>query len=300
MRNPYEVLGVKTTATPEEIKNAYRKLAKKHHPDLNPGNKPNEDRFKEITSAYDLIGSAENKAKFDSGEIDESGGPSPFRQHSSRGQGGAGAQYSTQFDFDDDILSSLFGQQTRSRGRSNFSMPGEDVVYSMEVDFKDAILGAEKTLSLPGGKALQTKIPPGFKSGQKLRFAGQGGPGRGGARSGDLYVEVIVRPSEQFKRVEKNIESEVVVSIDEALLGGAVNVQTVEGPVLLNIPPHSNTGTKLRIRGKGVPVLKETRGDHIVKLRVMLPDPPDPALDTLIKEWSENRKTSGASHSSTE
>jgi len=295
MRNPYEVLGVSATATQDEIKNVYRKLAKKHHPDLNPGNKANEEKFKEITAAYDLVGNAENRAKFDRGELEEAAQAEAARNYYTHTQGGPRARYSASSDFDDDFLNSMFGNVRGSSGRgarsgATFTMPGQDALYTMEVDFKDAILGVEKTLSLPGGKKLQTKIPPGFKTGQKLRFSGQGSPGIGGGAAGDLYVEVIVRPSEIFIRSEQNIESEVPVPFHIALLGGELNVQTVDGSVTLNVPQHSNAGTKLRIRGKGVPTGKGVRGDHIVKLKVILPDPPDPKLDSLVKEWSESKE----------
>lgn len=295
MRNPYEIIGVTPTATQDEIKNAYRKLAKKHHPDLNPNNKANEEKFKEITHAYELIGSAENRAKFDKGELDEAAAAqeAASRQYYSHTQAGPDARYSSSYEFDDDFLNSIFGSMGGAEGvrgrasRGPRPAPGADTLYKMEVDFKDAVLGAEKTLTLPTGKTLQTKIPPNFKSGQKLRFAGQGAPGRGGGPAGDLYVEIVVRPSEIFTRVGQNIESEVSVSIAEALLGGEISVQTIDGNVLLKVPPHSNTGTKLRIRGKGVPSANAGRGDHIVKLKLMLPEVPDPKLDALVKEWSE-------------
>jgi DnaJ-class molecular chaperone len=297
MRNPYEVLGVSSNAKPEEIKVAYRKLAKKHHPDVNAGSKANEEKFKEISQAYDLIGTEEARAKYDRGESEQQQTSEDAARHFySQYQGGPQGGYSSSANFDDDILSSIFGEmggsfgaKGRRRAQSNFTMPGEDVVYRMEVDFRDAVLGAEKTLNLPNGKNIKTKIPPGFKSGQKLRFAGQGGPGIGGAPHGDLYIEIIVRPSDEFTRVEQNIESEVKVPFATALLGGQTPVQTVDGTVMLNIPPHSNSGNKLRIRGKGVPSSKGKRGDHIVKLNIVLPDPPDPKLDSLIKEWTQNK-----------
>ncbi|MEZ4814179.1 MAG: J domain-containing protein [Bdellovibrionota bacterium] len=292
MQNPYETLGLKPEATQTEIKNAYRKLAKKHHPDLNPGNTKNEEKFKEIANAYALIGDPESRKKYDAGET-EAAEQAQRQQYYSHSQARPNSRYSQSFDFDDDILNSIFGGAgaTSSRGRTRagatFSIPGEDIVYRMEVDFKDAILGTEKTLTLPGGKNLQTKIPPGIKSGQKLRFAGQGGPGHGGARAGDLYVEISVRPSEEFTRVEQNIESEIEVPLAEALLGGSIPANTVDGSILLNIPAHSNTGTKLRIKGKGVPSNKAERGDHIFKIKVMLPKKPDPKLDALVQQWRD-------------
>ena len=291
MKNPYEVLGVKSDATQDEIKLAYRKLAKKHHPDLNPGSKTNEDRFKEISAAYELVGTPEQRAKFDNGDFDDLNEQAAKQQRRPRGQyythtqGADHARYSQAFEgMDDDFLSSIFG--SARGGRASFSIPGEDLTFQMEIDFIESVMGAEKKFTLPNGKTLQSKIPAGITTGQKLRFQGQGAPGRGGAPSGDLYLEIIVKSSDQFKRVDKNIESTVPVNLAQALLGGELPVQTVDGNVLLKIPPHSNTGTRLRIRGKGVSSPKGIRGDHIVELKVMLPEQPDPELDQFVKEWS--------------
>ena len=279
MKNPYKTLGLSASATQDEIKAAYRKLAKKHHPDLNPTNKANEERFKEISAAYDLLENPEKRAKFDSGELDEQSAYSQPQGRTYRGFEG----------MDEDIFSSLFGG---ARGRrSAFSMPGEDQVFKLEVAFIESILGSEKKITLPNGKSLQTKIPPGVVSGQKLRLQGQGGAGMGGAPAGDLYLELMVQPSEFFRRNENNIETSLPVSLSQALLGAELSVATVDGSVVLKIPPHSNTGTKLRIRGKGVPYNKG-RGDHIVELKVMLPAQPDAELDAFVKEWSSRQASS--------
>lgn len=298
MKNPYEVLGVSKTATADQIKVAYRKLAKKFHPDLNPGNKVNEEKFKEISVAYDLVGTPEQRAKFDSGELDNAQESQAKNQYYRQSQGGTGARYSQGFEMDDDFLSSIFGggfggsfggSRGRRGGGQTFSMTGEDLTYKMEVDFKDAVLGAEKHLSLPGGKTLQVKIPAGIKSGQKLRFVGQGGKGTGDAPAGNLLIEVEVLSSPEFTRVGDDLESEVPIPFEKALLGGDVSVHTVEGNVMLTIPPHSNAGTKLRIKGKGIAAKDGSRGNHIVKLKVKLPDPPDPQLDALVKEWASKK-----------
>jgi len=294
LRNPYDILGVKAAATQDEIKAAYRKLAKKFHPDLNPGNMGTETKFKEINEAYEHLGTPETRAKYDRGETEQAtfagGGRGPFYQETQRGPH---ARYSAQGaqGFDDDFLRGLFGGlgggSSGARSRGPVPMPGPDQRFEMEVEFREAVLGAEKTLQLPNGKSLQTKIPPGIKTGQKLRFQGQGGPGTQGGLSGDLFIEVKVRPSAEFKRHDFTIESNIEVSLTEALLGGEITVRTVDGNVLLKVPPHSNTGTKLRIKGKGVPH-KEGRGDHIVHLKVMLPREPDAALEAFLREWSRD------------
>jgi DnaJ-class molecular chaperone len=198
MKDPYQVLGLSKTATQEEIKKAYRALAKKNHPDLNPGNKPAEAKFKEIAHAFDQIGTPEARAKFDRGETNQGAGPDPSSSfYRSQEQGG---RYAHSFDQEmgDDFFESLFGKG-RSRGHhrgreSSFDYPGEDQLYQMEIDFKESILGGEKVITLPNGKKLQVKIPPGVEAGQKLRFSQQGGPGIGKGPAGDAYVEISVKP----------------------------------------------------------------------------------------------------------
>lgn len=290
MQTPYQILGVAKTATQDEIKNAYRALAKKLHPDLNPGNKQAEKKFKDIASAYEKIGTAEERAKFDRGETEEQqaeeaargyrgGGPqgrarNPFYYETQQN----GGRYSSQFEGDfgeGDFFENLFHQ-----ARSRRSQP-QDETYQMEIDFRDAILGAEKEIILGGKKKLRVKIPPGVETGKKLRFAGQG------TNSGDAYVEIRVKPSERFKRVGNNIEIEWPVGLAKAVLGGELEVPTVDGMVNLTVPSGVSSGAKLRVKGKGVPLAGDTRGDQIVILSIKLPKKIDPELKEAIRKWSE-------------
>ena len=285
------------TASQDELKVAYRKLAKKHHPDLNPGSKTNEEKFKEISQAYDLVGSPEQRAKFDRGEIDEAGNArAPRSEYYSHTQQRPQARYSQNFrgqnfgGLDDDFLSSLFGGGKSGSGRPGFRAPGEDEIYKLEISFIDAVKGTEKQLSLPSGKTLQVKIPPGIKTGQKLRFAGQGGAGIGGGPPGNLFIDIQVQASAQFTRAGNDIESELSVSFVDALLGSEITVPTIDGTIMLKVPPHSNAGTKLRIKGKGVGMPNGQRGNHIVKLILDLPNPLNAKLEQAIKNWAEESK----------
>jgi DnaJ-class molecular chaperone len=296
--DPYSVLGISKTATQDQVRSAYRKLAKKFHPDLNPGNKGAEKKFKEINTANTLLSDVEMRAKFDRGEVDEGGqpkyqqqqqgGPFQYEQnpfyHQTQRNGGRYSSASAE-GFDSDIFESLF----RNSGRRQQKATGEDVQYSLEVDFKDAVLGAEKEITLPTGRKLKVNIPAGIDSGTKLRLKGLGEPGFGKAAAGDAYVEITVRPSPQFKRVDKNLEIELPISLVEAILGGEVRVPTLESPVLMKVPKGSDTGTKLRVRGKGVGSPSSTdRGDLIVSLKVVMPPKIDTELEDAIQKWSQN------------
>lgn len=277
MKDPYHILGLTKDADQEAIKKSYRKLAKKYHPDLNPGNKDAEIKFKDVSHAFDLIGTPEARAKFDRGEAEEE-----FSQHRT---GRRPSYYDTQheggrysFSFGDDIggadfFENLFG---RSRGH-RMDFPGEDVSYKMEVDFVEAALGGEKVITLPDGKNLKVKIPAGIESGKKLRFKGLGRPGNGRGAPGDAYVEINVRPLPGFTRHGKDIETEVPISFLDAITGTEIEVPTIEGNVLLKIPSGVSSGTRLRIKGKGAGE-GENRGNQIVVLKIVMPKEIDPAL----------------------
>lgn len=294
MSDPYQILGVQKNADLEDIKKSYRKLAKKYHPDLNPGNKEAEKKFKEVSHAFDQIGTAEARAKFDRGETDEqqqkqyeefmkrgrrSGGPSYYdTQHD-------GGRYSYSFGEDfggAEFFEDLFGG---ARHR-NVNFPGEDVNYKMDVEFKEAALGAEKVITLQNGKSLKVKIPAGIDSGKKLRFKGMGHPGVGQGAAGDAYVEINVKPKEGFSRSGRDIISEIPISFLDAITGGEIEVPTIDGSVVMKIPPGVSTGSKLRIRGKGAGASPETRGSQIVVLKIVMPKNIDPAL----KEAAMNLK----------
>jgi DnaJ-class molecular chaperone len=290
MTDPYATLGVSKNATLDEIKASYRKLAKKYHPDLNPGNKEVEAKFKDVAHAYDLIGTKEAKEKFDSGETDEQKQHMYEEYMQSQGKRRQGpyyhstqdgsSRYSSAFGegMDDDIFSSFFGRTGRTQGRD---VPGQDEYYHLEVDFKEAALGGEKIITLPNGRKLQVKIPAGIQEGQKLRFKGLGGAGYGKGIPGDAYVEIAIQASSQFKREGQDIISEVAVSFFEAISGAEIEVETIDGPVLLKIPPGVSSGTKLRIKQKGAGA-GEKRGNHLVTLKVVMPKDPPTALKEAI------------------
>jgi len=286
-QDPYKVLGVSKSATQDEIKNAYRKLAKQYHPDLNPGNTKAEKKFKEVSEAYGLIGTPENREKFDRGEFEQ-----PEAQQTGKRQGPfyyqtqqGGGRYTNSFDdFGEDIFESIF----RGAGAEELHLRGDDHFYQMEIDFKDAVLGAKREITLMNGKKLLVTIPPGIETGKKLRFTGAGEPGAGGAPAGDVYVDVRVKPSPIFRRFGNDLEMELPVSLTEAILGGEVEIPTVDQPVILKIPPGVNTGTRLRVKEKGgADHAHKTRGNLIVILKVVLPSSVDPELKETIRKWSQ-------------
>jgi DnaJ-class molecular chaperone len=307
LRNPYEVLGVKADASEAEIRTTYRKLAKKFHPDLNPGNKQAEARFKEIGAAYDIVGDKEKRGRFDRGEIDASGTERPqnpygdYRHYAEadageryRGSGFRGAENMSQEDLED--LFSFFGSARGGRagngGGRHFRMRGDDRRYQLRVDFLDAINGAQKRLDLPGGKTLDVRIPAGLRDGQVLRLGGQGDQGVGGGPSGDALIEVHVEPHPLFRREADDIHMELPITIAEAVLGAKVAVPTVDGSVTMSIPADSNAGRVLRLKGKGAPKpgLKGERGDQYVALKIVLPEPADPELTAFLKDWGPTHR----------
>ncbi len=310
IKNPYEVLGVKPTASEKEIKSAYRTLAKTLHPDLNPGNKQAEAKFKDLAGAYEILGNADMRKKYDRGELDEPGqyqpppgqGPGTGGQrryyHQSQGPGGARG-YSSTFSADD--FADLFGNMggglggMGSRPRSG-PIPGEDENYIMEIELSTAIKGGEREITLPGGKSLRVRIPAGVSDGSRLRFAGQGRQGLNGGAPGDAYVELRLRVSDLFHREGNHLEIELPISLQEAINGAELRVPTVDGPVLLRIPAGVSTGSRLRVKGRGIPI-RETpgsRGDQFVRIKIVMPPVETAKGDTrgyeelkkLIAEWS--------------
>jgi DnaJ-class molecular chaperone len=281
--DPYTVLGVKSNASQDDIQKAYRRLAKKFHPDLNPGNKQAEEKFKEISAAYDLLGDTDKRARYDRSEIDASGTERP-QQRFYRDFAEGGSPYASDAGFADfaadDILSQFFGRE----GRTNIRMRGSDVHYRLELDFLDAINGGKRQITLPDGSILDVNIPPGASDGQVLRLRGKGRPGMGGGRPGDALVEIEVRPHRIFTRKGDDIHVDLPISLSEAVLGGKVRVPTPTGSVTMTLPKWSNTGTVLRLKGKGVP-RTDGKGDEFVTLKVMLPEKPDPELETFVAKW---------------
>jgi DnaJ-class molecular chaperone len=288
MNDPYSVLGVAKTATADEMKKAYRKLAKKYHPDLNPGNAESASRFKEISGAYDLLSDADKRARFDRGEIDAGGqeraDASYYRAHAG---GPQGAKYRAGADFDpSDIFADLFARGGRGGpGGAEFRMRGSDLSYALTVDFIEAAKGGSKRLSFSDGRTLDVNVPPGSESGQVLRLRGQGQPGVGGGPAGDALIEITVAPHAFFRREGLNVLVEVPVTLTEAVEGAKITVPTIEGPVSMTVPAGSNTGARLRLRGRGIAVKGGAAGDQYVTLKLVLPREPDAALRDFVKTW---------------
>ena len=297
--DPYKTLGVEKDASQEEIQKAYRQRAKKLHPDLNPGNRQAEEQFKELAVAYDLLGDPEKRARFDRGEIDPSGAERPEQPYyRDFGESRAGNPYTTDAGFADfsdfadadDIMSALFGRS----GRTNRSRRGPDARYSLDIDFLNAVNGGTQSVTLPDGSNLEVKIPPGTRDGQVLRLRGKGRPGLGEDASGDALIEVRVRPHPLFRRDGNDIQIELPVPLREAVLGGKLQVPTPAGTVTMTIPKWSNTGTKLRLKAKGVPRPNGRRGDEFVTLKIVLPEKTDPELERLLAKWKPRERPTQA------
>jgi DnaJ-class molecular chaperone len=297
--NPYAVLGVKPEATQDEIRKAYRQLAKKLHPDLNPGDRQAEEKFKQVSAAYDILGDAEKRARFDKGEIDAAGNERP-RERYYRDFHGADAQahsYSdgsgyADFMESEDILKDIFGR----RGEARFRMRGQDALYRLPVEFLEAVNGATKRITLPDGGTLDVVIPAGTKDKQVLRLRGKGGPGIGGGPAGDALVEIEVEPHKFFTRKGDDIHLELPISLPEAVLGGRLDVPTPTGPVRMTVPKGANTGTVLRLRGKGAPRNDKTHGDEYVTLKIVLPERPDPELEEFAQRWQVGKEQEPRRH----
>ena len=276
MVDPYQILGVSREATTDEISKAYRKLAKKCHPDLHPGDKAAESRFKDIASANGIVGDEAKRALFDSGKIDASGAerqeqptrPS-YRRHAEAHPGFKYERHSEGLgQGDDDMFAELFGRHARMQAQ------GTDVNYAFAIDFLEAVNGAKKRVVMADGRTLDITIPVGLQDGQTLRLKGQGLPGHGGAQPGDVLVRIQVKPHPKFRRDGTTIHSVLPMTLGEAMAGAKLSVETISGTVTLTIPKGSNSGAMLRLRGKGVPS-NTGNGDHVVELQIILPASPD-------------------------
>ena len=324
MSNPYTLLGISQNATQAEIKQAYRKLARKMHPDLNPNDKKAEDKFKEISGAYDLLSDPEKRKRFDNGEIDETGKERPGYGYSGfnpgaggfnpgSAQGGSGFEgFNFNFDFGSgsktgqqgsrrrsgfDFFSDMFGggtedifSGTRRARNTRPKMPGTNVSHDLTVTFLDAALGKEKEIKLPNGKTLSVKIPPGATDKMTLRLKGQGTLGLNGGTPGDALIRILVQPHPYFTRQNNDIILDVPITLKEAVLGAKITIPTLESKVALTVPANSNSGTILRLRGKGIKSKGKT-GDLLVKLIVTLPEKPDEDLEKFVKKWSPSSST---------
>jgi DnaJ-class molecular chaperone len=291
--SPYQVLGIKPGASAEEIRKAYRKLAKEFHPDLNPGKPAAAERFKAIAAAYDLVSDPEKRARYDRGEIDETGAErAPQGAYRGFAEGAEGWKYHPSGEMDAADLEDLFaafGQGRRGRaGGRRFAIRGADRHYSLDVEFVVAATGGKRRIALAPGDWLEVTIPPGIEDGQVLRLKGKGEPGLGEGAAGDALIEVHVMPHPLFRRDGRNIHIELPVSLAEAVLGGRVPVPTISGPVMMTIPKGSDSGSQLRLRGKGVRHGKagSETGDQYVTLKVVIGHSGDPDLAKFIEGWS--------------
>ncbi len=282
--DPYSVLGLSRTASDDDIRRAFRRLAKELHPDLNPGNAGTADRFKRASAAYELLGDPEKRRRYDAGEIDASGEPRRAYQQAGAGRPGGGP--GPDFGFGD-MFSDLFGQAgARGAGGGGFSLRGQDMRYTLDVDFMEAVLGARKRVTMPEGGQLDLTVPEGVKDGQVLRLKGKGGPGIRGGAAGDALVEVRIRPHAYFKRIDDDIHLEVPITLDEAVLGARIEVPTASGRVSVNVPKGTSSGQALRLKGKGVRNAgSAVAGDQIITVRIVLPEKIDESLAYFLAEW---------------
>jgi len=302
MRDPYEVLGVPKGASEADIKKAFRTLAKKHHPDKHAGDAAAQKKFQEISAAYDILGDKDKRAQFDAGAIGADGnarGFDPrqgggFRQGSPFGFGAGGGNRDFHFSFDDaetggssfeDIFASMMGGG-RARGRAA-PAKGEDFTAAVTVSLAEAVTGGTRRIAMQNGEQIDIKIPPGVRDGQTIRVKGRGGAGRAGGPNGDILLTVAVAPHPFIIRDGSDLRMDLPVTLKEAVAGGKVTVPTLAGALALTVPAGSNTGTTLRLKGKGVPAHgKAEAGDLYVRLVISLPEGPDAALKAFVEGWN--------------
>lgn len=310
----YKVLGVSETATADEIKKAYRKLAKRYHPDVTGGDKSKETKFKEISEAYEVVGDEKKRAAYDAARKNPfaggfPGGGSPFgagfpgggaqrvnidlEDLLGRHRRGGGAEPGAGGDSFSDLFSDLFGFGGAS-GRG--AQASRDITLHTELDLSTAALGGDHAVTTPQGR-ITVKIPPGIDEGQTIRVAGKGEPGTKGRPAGDLLIEVKIKPHPLFRRKGTNLEVDVPVTIEQAVLGAKVDVPTLEGKAQVTVPAGSSSGLKLRLRGKGVPARAaggtspQPRGDLYALLQIVVPKDIPPRARELITEFARLTKT---------
>jgi DnaJ-class molecular chaperone len=301
----YEVLGVKKAASDEDIRSAYRKLAKELHPDLNPGDAEAEERFKEVSSAFAILGDTGKRKRYDAGKIDDTGAERPeqqfYRQYADTD---ASHHYDSTAGFNDfadlgDLFAEAFAgraqaQQANGDYAQGGSRPysrsmrfaGADVRYHLAVDFLEAANGTRKRVTMPDGGTLDVSIPAGIRDGQTMRLKGQGQPGLNGGAPGDALISIDVRPHKTFERDGHNIIVELPIGIHEAVLGGKAEVPTISGRVSMSIPKGARSGQTMRLRGRGIKS-KDMEGDQFVRLKIVMPKMIDDELESFMKSWVE-------------
>jgi DnaJ-class molecular chaperone len=291
--DPYALLGVARTASQDEITRAFRKLAKELHPDVNPNNKAATERFKRVSAANEFLSDTERRRKYDRGEIDAAGEPRRTHQQHSTGGGRRGAAGGSGDDFGlGDIFEGMFGGPRGARARQappqSAPFRGQDVRYTLEVDFLEAVGGAKKRVTLPEGGMLDLNVPEGVEDGSVLRLKGKGAAGLRGGEPGDALVEIKVRPNTEFRRVGDDVLSELPVSLDEAVLGSKIEVATVSGRIQLALPKGTSSGRVFRLKGKGCRNMATGRiGDQLITVRIVLPEVIDDSLAYFLSEWRQ-------------
>jgi DnaJ-class molecular chaperone len=281
----YKILGVARDADAESVRKAYRKLAKKYHPDLNPGNKAAEEKFKQISAANEVLGDPEKRARYDAGEIDESGAEKPRPRYRDYAEAPGGARYAQGFagggaaNFED-LFSGIF--EMRGGGET----APQDSRYILDVSFMEAVNGAARRLSLPDGQTLEVKIPPGSAAGDVLRLRGKGTPGRSG-KAGDALIELRVAAHPFYQRDGQTLSMELPITFREAILGGRITVPTPAGTVAMTLKPNTDVTAELRLRGRGVPAAGagKAAGDLLIKLRIVI-GPVDDKLTAFLQDWT--------------
>ncbi len=305
MRSPYDILGVSSQADEAALKKAYRKLAKDYHPDRNPDDQKMAERFKEVSAAYAFLSDPAMRDRYDRGEIDEDGNPTARARGAGGPRGGFSGQRPGAFsDFDMDDAEGLFseffrftrgnqrggsrpssgGQGPGSRRSSRIKSRGLDISYQITIGFEESLNGSKRQVQLNDGRRVNVTIPEGIQSGQVIRLSGQGGDGLGGGDKGDALIEIEVAEHPYFKRDDLDIFLELPISLDEAILGGDLEVPTPKGRITVRVPANSSSGRRLRLKGKGVSKRGKT-GNMYVSLKLVLPAEPDEKLEDAIKLW---------------
>ncbi|MBB96551.1 MAG: molecular chaperone DnaJ [Rhodobacteraceae bacterium] len=301
-KDPYVTLGVSRTASQDDIKAAYRKLAKSLHPDLHPDDPEKQAAFQAVTAAHDLLRDPEKRRRFDAGEIDSSGqerAQAYHRQYAGHedasaftegfARQGYGRGYGPGFggkadDNLQDLFSDFFGQRARAGMRPKPAAKGADLRYEIEVDFLDAARGAKRKVTMSDGAFIEIAIPAGVRDGQTLRLRGKGAPGTGPAPAGDALVTVTVKPHPIFTREGDDIALDLPITLDEAVLGARVSVPTISGKLTMTIPEGASSGRRLRLKGKGIQ-RGTTTGDQVVRLKIVLPKEIDDDIREIAERW---------------
>ncbi|MGI9501741.1 MAG: DnaJ C-terminal domain-containing protein, partial [Geminicoccaceae bacterium] len=291
----YNTLGVSRQASQDEIKRQYRKLAKALHPDLNPDDKAVAERFKRVSAAHSILSDPKKRASYDLGEIDENGEARHhgFGQHGFGG-GRRGGHYQTGGGtLDDetlhDLFAEMFGQRGRSGGGFGRATKGEDVSYKLEISLLEAAKGGKKRVMMGDGQALDLSIPVGIEDGKTLRLKGKGRGGHHGGPPGDALVEIRISPHPLFERRGRDVHVDLPIGLGEAALGGKIDVPTIDGTVTMTIPKGANSGTTLRLKGRGIPGPKgRVRGNQYVRLKVVMPKTIDGDLRAFLERWSKD------------